>query len=122
MLPLCRKSCGVNNQLLIVPTPEVLLKFAAMYALGRPSKAGNTLLLPWNQLLAPKGWLWFISTQPGRFEISSNPSFKIGAQLGVGVAVPPGWEDTSTPGGIRNARRCPAAVTLVGLDTARPLS
>src|SRR5437867_1724911 len=54
-----------------------------MYASGSPSKAGNTPSLPWNQSLAPKGWLWFISTQLGRFVISSNPSFMVTLQLCV---------------------------------------
>jgi hypothetical protein len=48
------------------------------------------VLLPWNQLVVPNGWLWFIITQPGRLVISSKPSLRlVGVQAGVpeGVAV-----------------------------------
>jgi hypothetical protein len=74
--------------LLIVPVPLALLKFAPMYDVGAPECAGNTVSLPWNQLVVPNGLLRFCMFQPGSTVMSSNPSTSDGVQVGLAVGVP----------------------------------
>jgi hypothetical protein len=51
----CSISGGVSNQLLMVPSVPVLLKFAPMYDASGPAWAGKTAGLPWTQAVGPGG-------------------------------------------------------------------
>jgi len=82
-LPFVIVTTGVSSQLLIVPVPDVLLKFAPMYDVEAPECDGNTVSLPWNQSVKPSGSLWLIIAQSGRFVMSSNPSLTTQAPLGA---------------------------------------
>ena len=55
---------GVINQLLIVPAPEVLLKFAPIYESAAPACALKTAGFPWNQFAEPAGALALVHVQP----------------------------------------------------------
>ena len=54
---------GVIYQLLISPTPAVLLKLAPAYADGAPVCALKTAGFPWNQVAVPIGSEWLIIVQ-----------------------------------------------------------
>src|SRR5436190_12241309 len=104
----CRVSGGVTSQSLMVLAPVVLLKLAAIYGAGVVagvgvgygvwSCAGNTLPLPWNQLVEPTVVLWFCIDHADSVVMSSKLStrsqagaggvgVKVGVNVGVGVNV-----------------------------------
>ena len=52
-MPLRNIVAGVRSQLLMVLVPVVLLKLAAIYAVGAPWCAGKRVLFPWNHPVVP---------------------------------------------------------------------